>query len=94
MALYWISYDLHQPGQNYNIVVARLKELGASRVLLSGWFLPLFTATAKDFREDLERFLDQNDRILITELRQSTSWRNLLISDQEVRRLFTTYAAP
>lgn len=36
---YLISYDLDKPGQNYDKLIARLKQHGAVRVLLSEWAL-------------------------------------------------------
>jgi hypothetical protein len=92
MALYWIGYDLDKPGQKYQELIARLTALGATKILLSDWLLPN-DAGPDDIRKDLERFLDINDRILVSEVRRNAAWRNLLLSDQAVLNLFNTHAA-
>lgn len=88
MALYWISYDLDKPGQNYTDLITRLKELGASRILLSDWLLAHNNTTPEVIRKDLETYLDANDRIMVGELHNNAAWKNLLISNDAVLALF------
>jgi hypothetical protein len=88
MALYWISYDLDKPGQDYSDLIKRLKELGATRVLLSDWLFPHDNTTPKAIRDDLDRFLDSNDRIIVAQLHNNAAWRNLLASNADVLALF------
>jgi len=64
MYVYVISYDLMSPGQNYNRVISRLKELGAKQTLLSTWVLR-HSASAIAIRDDLQKVVDTNDRLLI-----------------------------
>jgi hypothetical protein len=92
MALYWISYDLDQPGQDYSDLLSKLRELKAKEVTRSDWLLAS-NSTPKEVREDLDQFLDNNDRIIVAELRENAAWRNLLISDDAVLKLFVDYAA-
>jgi hypothetical protein len=92
MALYWIGYDLDKPGQDYSDLLARLRALGAVRVLKSDWLLGHNSTTPEQIRNDLQRFLDSNDRIIVGELRNNAAWRNLLATDNVVLDLFTTYA--
>ncbi|MBZ5706078.1 MAG: hypothetical protein LAN63_12040 [Acidobacteriia bacterium] len=87
MALYWVGYDLDKPGQQYQALINRLVELGARKILLSDWLL-VNTATPEQIRNDLDRFLDKNDRIIVAELKNNAAWRNLLLSNDEVQRLF------
>lgn len=91
MSLYLISYDLDKPGQNYDKLIARLKELGAQRCLYSQWFLAN-TAGHEAVRNDLQRFMDQNDRILVVALKNAAAWYNLMLSDKTVVDLFTNHA--
>ncbi|MBZ5573290.1 MAG: SinR family protein [Acidobacteriia bacterium] len=87
MALYLISYDLDKPGQDYPDLIARLKEFGAQRVLYSEWFL-IHSATPVQLRDDLMRFMDANDRILVVELKNYAAWQRLMIDGNTVKAFF------
>jgi len=89
MALYLVSYDLDKPGQDYADLIKRLEEFKAVRILYSEWFLS-HTATATQLRDDLLRFMDNNDRILVCELKNSAAWRNLMIGNDSVLAWFKT----
>jgi hypothetical protein len=88
MALYWIGYDLDKPGQDYSDLIQRLQQLGARRILKSDWLLAHNSTTPAAIRDDLSRFMDSNDRILVSEQRNNAAWRNLLISDADVKKLY------
>ena len=68
MKKYMISYDLLKPGQNYEALWERLRELGARKILYSQWVLRTASMTALQIRDDLTRFVDANDRLLVTGL--------------------------
>ena len=93
MALYWIGYDLDKPGQDYSDLISRLQQLGARRILKSDWLLPHNNTNPGAIRDDLGRFLDANDRILVSEQKNSAAWNNLLISDAEVKKLYSDFAS-
>jgi len=88
MPLYWISYDLDKPGQDYTDLINRLRQWKATRILKSDWLLPHNNTTPETIRKDLEQYLDNNDRIMVSEVRRNAAWRNLLISDADVLSLF------
>jgi hypothetical protein len=92
MSLYWIGYDLDEPGQNYNDVLKRLTVLGAKRVLKSDWLLS-HSAAAGAIRDDLRRFLDANDRIIVAKLTGTAAWYNLLLGDVATKSLFDNHAS-
>jgi hypothetical protein len=75
-----VSYDLDKPGQNYDGLTNRLKQLGAFRVLFSQWAL-FTTLTPVQLRDDLKAFVDANDRLLITVVADWASY-NLMASDK------------
>jgi shikimate 5-dehydrogenase len=81
MKTYLISYDLDKPGQNYEKLIARLKEIGAVKALYSEWIIRN-TVSAKDIRDDLNRFIDGNDMLLVVALTGEAAWTSLMISDQ------------
>lgn len=77
MKLHLVSYDLHTPGQNYPAIVTRLQLLGAKRVLYSQWMLRSHMDSAQ-LRDDLRRYIDANDRLLVVEVTQAPmAWHNL-----------------
>jgi len=75
--LHVVSYDLDKPGQNYPAIITRLQQLGAKRVQFSQWMLHS-TLTAEQLRDDLLRYLDANDRLLVIDATNAPmAWRNL-----------------
>jgi CRISPR/Cas system-associated endoribonuclease Cas2 len=75
---YLISYDLDKPGQNYSGLIDRLKQLGAVKILYSEWVLRT-TSTAVQLRDDLKRFIDANDMLLVVALTGEAAWTKLMI---------------
>lgn len=77
MSLYLISYDLDQPGQNYDQLIAALKGKGATRVLYSAWALRT-GSNAVQIRDWVKQFVDSNDRILVCPLEGWASWNTMV----------------
>ena len=73
MAKFLVSYDLMKPGQNYNGLINRLQTLRAKKVLLSAWALS-GNHTCVALRDDLRRFIDANDRLLVSTLNDWASY--------------------
>jgi CRISPR/Cas system-associated endoribonuclease Cas2 len=67
MKPFTISYDLDTPGRDYQRLFARLLEHGAFRVQLSQWALAT-TWTAVQLRDDLMKYIDSNDRLLVVQI--------------------------
>lgn len=63
---YMISYDLNQPGRNYQPLWDALAAHNAQRVLLSQWVLRRYGTSAVALRDYFTRFIDANDRLLVT----------------------------
>lgn len=76
MPKYQLDYDLRKPGRNYEALYKRLAEWRAIRVLKSTWVLES-TSTAAAIRDDLTKYMDQNDGLLVTGLTGEAAWRNL-----------------
>lgn len=89
--LHWIAYDLDQPGRDYKDLIARLNKLNAVRILRSDWLLEN-TASPEDVRNDLQRFLDNNDRIMVSEVYHNAAWKNLLASNDTIKAMYTRSA--
>jgi CTP synthase (UTP-ammonia lyase) len=61
----FISYDLMNPGQNYEKVAAAIRSLGtASKLLLSLWYVKS-NHTAEQARDAVAKAADPNDKILV-----------------------------
>lgn len=71
-----ISYDLHEPGQNYDAVIERIKELGTwAKIHYSLWYVrSSYTPTAAV--EHIEPALDANDRVFVAEA-VDAAWNKL-----------------
>lgn len=82
-----ITYDLRKPGQNYEALLKRLRERGAVRLLESVW-IQSSVETPASVRDDLVKFIDTNDRLLVAEVKNNAAWRNLMVSDAEVKTIF------
>ena len=78
MKPYMISYDLTKPGQDYEGLIARLHEIGAVRILWSQWVLRT-SANAVQIRDDLARFIDSNDSLLVTGLTGEAAWTRVRV---------------
>ena len=63
-----ISYDLIKLGKDYQVLYDELERLGAERVLLSQWAVNRTKTSCGGLRDYLRKFIDSNDRLLVTEL--------------------------
>ena len=84
--VYLVSYDLDKPGQDYKPLIAYLRSVGAIEILRSDWLLST-TVDAAGIRDDLTRFLDSNDRIMVVALTGESAWWNLLASHEKVKEV-------
>ena len=73
---YIISYDLVAPGRNYQPLWDELARIGAQRVLQSQWVVRRVETTASGLRVHFKKFIDSNDRLLVTCL-DSSDWASL-----------------
>ncbi len=86
MKPYEVTYDLRKPGQNYDGLIERLQQLKAVRVEQSTWLMRS-TSLALDIANDLMRFMDKNDRLLVAEIVPSnTAWYNLLVTSDQINQ--------
>lgn len=77
-----ISYDLMNPGQDYTKLDSAILAAGGRRILRSQWIL-VASGNANDVWKTLTAKVDNNDKLLITELTRDAQWRKgaLLIDD-------------
>ena len=84
---YQVDYDLRKPNRSYEALHERLRQLGAVRVLFSTWILGS-TASAQAVFQDLARFIDNDDGLLVTGLTGEAWWTNLMVSHDDARKAF------
>jgi hypothetical protein len=75
---YLVSYDLLKPGKDYQPLWTALGNLGAERRLASQWSVTLQNTTPLNVANYLIQFMDNNDRILVTEMPGNYAYRNLI----------------
>lgn len=66
---YVVSYDLSKQGQDYSRLIDRLKDgYKAIPVLKTQWLTMDTTLGAVQIRDDLRRYIDTNDSLLVNSL--------------------------
>ncbi|MQX74690.1 SinR family protein [Sinorhizobium medicae] len=79
MATYMIGFDLNKEGKNYSArheaLTGRIKELFGTfwRHLDSTWLVKT-QMSAKDIRDDLSTFLDEDDELLVAGMSGEGAW--------------------
>jgi hypothetical protein len=77
MTTYMVSYDLIAPGKNYDQLIAHLNSYGTHFHVLKSQWLIVTDKSAAEVRDDCRKFLDGNDKILVTVARAPGAWLNL-----------------
>jgi hypothetical protein len=89
MTVYAVSYDLRKPGRNYQPLWDRLREWKAVRALESFWLIEATANSAATIRDDLKKYIDANDGLLVAALSGEAAWHNLKPgSDQYLLKRF------
>jgi CRISPR/Cas system-associated endoribonuclease Cas2 len=90
MALYLISYDISEKDAfEYDNLWARLKELGAQRILYSEWVLEHDVNMASAIYENIAPLTQLKDRLLVQELTKDAAWDKLLVQNDTFQTLLT-----
>jgi hypothetical protein len=71
---YIISYDLSQPGQNYEKVLKAIKSYGNWARLGGSAYIVISQASAVDVRDHISRELDSNDKIFVGVVKAPAAW--------------------
>lgn len=80
MAGFAISYDLQQPGQEYDDLHDAIRSYPAySHILESTWLISTSTSAASEIRDDLSEHVDGNDKILVTKI--GSAWATNFTND-------------
>ena len=80
----FVSYDLKQPGQNYETVIEEIKRHGGWAKVHYSLFYLNSNESAEDVAKAVWASMDANDRLLVVDATKNTAyWYNL---DSEVSK--------
>ena len=90
MALYLISYDISEKDAfEYDGLWAKLKELGAVRILYSEWAIDADSGASSAIYDHVAPKIQDKDRLLVQEITKDAAWDKLLIKDVEFKQLLS-----
>jgi hypothetical protein len=72
-----ISYDLVNPGQNYNTLIAAIRAYGTWARLGGSAYLILTAQEPTAVRDNLMRSLDKNDKLFVGAAPAPSAWSGL-----------------
>jgi hypothetical protein len=88
VALYLISYDINEKDAfEYDGLWARLKELGAVKILYSEWVIRGDVGKAGEIYRQIAPKTQKKDRLLVQEITNDAAWDQLLIADSAFQTL-------
>lgn len=77
MNTYIVSYDLCNPGQNYEQLLRLIRRYSAWARLGGSAYIIETSDTAKNVRDYLSRVLDRNDKLFIGTIKAEAAWYGL-----------------
>ncbi len=67
------TYDLNKQGQDYTSLTNAIQKYNNKHVMYSVWFIKS-NSSATEINNDLIKFIDQNDKIIISEITNNRNW--------------------
>jgi len=77
MAIYNVSYDLHAPGRNYQVLIDEIKNLGSWAHPTESMWLIDSNLPLTQIRDILQSKIDRNDTLLVTICDKGAAWHNI-----------------
>lgn len=77
MSSYIISYDLDNPGQNYEKLIDAIKNYGTYAKITESCWCVVSTDESKAIRNNLESMMDSNDKLFVAQLTGQGAWYGL-----------------
>jgi hypothetical protein len=73
-----ITYDLRKPGQDYEDLISAIKKYYQwAKITESSWLINTDDSCVM-IRDNLNQYLDSNDRIFVGNLSGEAAWRNVI----------------
>lgn len=82
MACYIVSYDLRNPGRNYEDLYERLKSYRKWAKLTESTWAIVTENSAVEVRDHLKYVLDENDRIFVIKSAGVAAWSNSICRNE------------
>jgi hypothetical protein len=79
LAVYLVTYDLKNPGRNYQPVYDYLKRFTYCKGLESVWLVQT-SLSASTIRDNLINLIDANDVIFVVQITSSADWTSFCYS--------------
>ena len=75
--IYIVSYDLLEPGQNYDNLIEKIKESGSWAKLGGSAYLVDSTKSAVELRDEYKTFLNSNDKLYVGRIEAPAAWTGM-----------------
>ena len=82
MPCYLISYDLRQPGRNYDALYAAIKAYKTWAHINESLWAVVTPASAVQIRDHLRQHVDANDRMFVIKSGVEAAWRLAMCRDE------------
>ena len=74
MTAYLISFDLNNPGQNYDDIDNAIKAYGTWCKIVTTTYVIVSEKSAKEIRDDLQKHIDSNDKLFVLKSGVEAAW--------------------
>lgn len=74
MNTYIITYDLSDPGQDYNALIERIEGYGTWAKIQQSVWLIVTSDTATEITDCLKQYLDENDKLFVAKVSAPAAW--------------------
>lgn len=74
MNTYIITYDLSDPGQDYNALIETIKGYGTRAKIQQSVWLIVTSDSATEIRDYLKQYLDENDKLFVAKVSAPAAW--------------------
>lgn len=75
--IYIITYDLSEPGQNFENLVEKIKESGSWAKLGGSAYLVDSAKSAVELRDECKKFIDSNDKLYVGQVEAPAAWSGM-----------------
>jgi hypothetical protein len=82
---YIISYDLCQPGKDYNALYKALRSFPSWARLTESTWAVVSKSSSIEIRNSLINYMDQNDRLIVVLSGREAAWSNVVASNEWVK---------